>query len=382
MKYHKFFKKFSPFFALCCLGVAANAQIVNIPDQNFKNALLNHSPVIDTNNDGEIQQSEAQTATVLDVQGQAIQDLTGIATFVNITDLNCSNNQLINLSLEQNTQLEYLYCDSNQLISLDVDQCTNLKWLHCSNNNLTALDISQNTGLWDLVVSNNQLTSMDITQNTQLNYFNCISNQLTVLNISQNTSLNGFDCSDNQLIALDVSNNVDLQILTCAHNDITNLDLTQNINLLTFAGQDNDFTFLDARNGTNMDILLFDVQQNPNLTCIFVDDAIYSENDAYWFRDPASTYVETQAQCDALGTNDLTFQQLMVYPNPVNMRFYITNPRKFQIEKVDVYDVLGKKVKSFLLNTGIYDITNLQNGLYFIKIYNGNKILTRKIIKK
>lgn len=34
---------------------SAMAQNVNIPDPNFKNALLNHNPIIDTNGDGEIQ---------------------------------------------------------------------------------------------------------------------------------------------------------------------------------------------------------------------------------------------------------------------------------------------------------------------------------------
>ena len=37
----------------------SQAQIVNIPDANFKNALLNHIPVIDLNGDSEIQISEA-----------------------------------------------------------------------------------------------------------------------------------------------------------------------------------------------------------------------------------------------------------------------------------------------------------------------------------
>src|SRR3954463_14569725 len=75
------------------------AQIVNIPDPNFKAKLLaadvtnsiastatnatipNTFNKIDVNNDGEIQQSEAAAVTLLDVNTSNIADLTGIEEF-------------------------------------------------------------------------------------------------------------------------------------------------------------------------------------------------------------------------------------------------------------------------------------------------------------
>lgn len=370
-------------FFLGCLGFSANAQIVNIPDSNFKNALLTHNPVIDTNADGEIQQSEAQAVTVMHVQGQGIQDLTGIGAFVNLTDLYCSNNQLTTLDLSQNTLLKYLYCESNQLNSLDVSQCVELQSLICSSNNLNTLDLTQNIHLWDLIVNNNQLTSLDLTPNIELDYLNCISNQLTSLILPQNADLHGIDCADNQLTTLDVSHNIYLQILTVAHNNMTSMDLTQNTELLTFAGQNNDFTFLDIRNGRNDDLLLFYGQDNPNLECIFVDDASYSENHPDWYRDPASTYVETQTQCDALASLEKTFfHSLLVYPNPVDKGFYISNPQNIQIDNVLVLDVLGNRVKSFSSGKSFYDLSGLQSGLYFVEISNKERSLARKIMKK
>ncbi len=76
------------------------AQNVNIPDVNFKNALLNHNPVIDTNGDEQIQVSEAEAFTgLLRADNRAIADLTGIEAFVNITQLHCYNNQLTSLNL-------------------------------------------------------------------------------------------------------------------------------------------------------------------------------------------------------------------------------------------------------------------------------------------
>ena len=58
-------KNYYLFFILLLVTLTAKAQIVDIPDTNFKNALLNHDPIIDINNDGEIQESEAESVTVL-----------------------------------------------------------------------------------------------------------------------------------------------------------------------------------------------------------------------------------------------------------------------------------------------------------------------------
>lgn len=381
MELELLFRKFFLSFVLFGLTLGLSAQIVNIPDQNFKNALLNHTPVIDTNNDGEIQVSEAQVVTILYVSGKSIQDLTGIGSFVNITGLFCNDNQLTSIDLSQNTVLNTLECSNNQFATLDISQYAALYSLSCSGNQLTSLDLSQNPGLEYLNVRNNFLTSLDISQNN-LDVLDCSFNQLTSLDLSQQSNLYSLICIGNQLVNLDTSLNMGLTILGCSYNNLTSLDLTQNISLGVFGAEHNQLTFLDVRNGNNTAITLFDTQNNPDLKCIFVDDATYSENHPDWFRDPASTYVETQAQCDALGTKDLAFQQLMVYPNPVRTHFYITNPQNLQIEKVAVYDVLGKKVKSFGSNTRVYAISGLHNGLYFVTIYSGNKSLTRKIIKK
>ncbi len=65
----------------------ASAQIVNIPDPNFKIALLNYTPPIDTNEDGEIQVSEAEAVIyLLRLDNKGINDLTGIEAFVNLRD--------------------------------------------------------------------------------------------------------------------------------------------------------------------------------------------------------------------------------------------------------------------------------------------------------
>jgi hypothetical protein len=64
-------------FGIVLMAIVAQAQVVNIPDANFKARLLAIS-FLDANNDGSIQVSEAQKVKTLDVSYKEIQDLTGI----------------------------------------------------------------------------------------------------------------------------------------------------------------------------------------------------------------------------------------------------------------------------------------------------------------
>lgn len=157
--------------------LAANAQIVNIPDTNFKAYLVGNS-AINTNGDSEIQEIEAQAFTgTIDCSNLSIIDLTGIEVFTALTELICYNNQLASLDVSKNVFLTKLHCDNNQLTSLNISQNTVLTSLSCKNNLLTSLDVSANTTLTEIFCHNNQLTSLDVSQNIDLTVLDCWNNQ-------------------------------------------------------------------------------------------------------------------------------------------------------------------------------------------------------------
>ncbi|WP_445456522.1 hypothetical protein [Flavobacterium sp. HNIBRBA15423] len=204
--------------------------IVTIPDANFKASLLAHGnsitgngiSKIDTNDDGEIQISEAQVyAGTINCFDKNISDLTGIEAFINITGLGVVNNQLASLNISQNTALEVFNCGGNQLTSLDVSQNTVLKFLYCYENQLTSLDVSQNIALTQLNCQSNQLTNLDVSQNVALTLLACLSNQLTSLDVSQNVALIQLHCYDNQLISLNLANgnNDELIVMKASNNN-------------------------------------------------------------------------------------------------------------------------------------------------------------------
>ena len=154
----------------------ANAQIVNIPDNNFKAKLI--ALGVDANGDGQIQNSEAITRFGLDVSNSNISNLTGIRSFLNLQTLNCSNNQLSTLNFSGLNALFTLNCNNNaitainftgvnlnsfncgfnQLSSLNVNNMSNLEILGCNDNALTNLDLSNMTSLLNVVCYNNLLS--------------------------------------------------------------------------------------------------------------------------------------------------------------------------------------------------------------------------------
>lgn len=108
------------------------AQIVYIPDANFKAKLLEASPSntiaqnnmgqfikIDINDDGEIQDSEALLVRKLNVNNSNISSLEGINSFINIRELLVNDNSLTSLNLNGLTSINYLEIKNNQIVSQD-----------------------------------------------------------------------------------------------------------------------------------------------------------------------------------------------------------------------------------------------------------------------
>src|SRR5690606_39064545 len=113
---------------------------------------------------------------------------------------------------------------------------------------------------------------------------------------------------------------------------------------------------------------------------IFVDDKEYMETNFGTAIDPNSHFVETEAECDALGVNGNKFLDVQIYPNPVTSILYIDSNSEFGIQNYElaITDVLGKKV----VESGIYgsyteiNVSYLQKGLYFLQLKKGKTVQT------
>ena len=122
------------------IGQICFAQIVNIPDANFKAALIEQG--VDTNNDNEIQVAEAEAVTSLQFFHDNISSFEGIASFTNLIGFNSDNNPATSIDVSNNTSLEVLSFVANPISSIDLTNNTNLKHFTCKSGQLTSIDVS------------------------------------------------------------------------------------------------------------------------------------------------------------------------------------------------------------------------------------------------
>ncbi|MHA3786957.1 T9SS type A sorting domain-containing protein [Flavobacterium hauense] len=72
---------------------------------------------------------------------------------------------------------------------------------------------------------------------------------------------------------------------------------------------------------------------------------------------------------------------LNIYPNPTKAdRIYITTAKPAMSKEVEIYDMLGKKILQATLNGKELNISNLNRGVYIIKVREGDASATRKLV--
>ncbi|MDO7173100.1 T9SS type A sorting domain-containing protein [Mariniflexile sp. AS56] len=81
-----------------------------------------------------------------------------------------------------------------------------------------------------------------------------------------------------------------------------------------------------------------------------------------------------------LSTTTNTAFEFSTYPNPAKDVLYINT--KEPLQKVEVYDLLGKNVLSVKNNTEHINVSSLNKSLYILKLTSANGVSTKKFIKE
>ena len=407
--------------------------LVYIPDYNFEQYLETHDSLGNIVNTGDansmgngisydhyVYEGAIKNVDSLDIKSLAISDLTGIEYFTSLRYLDCSQNELEALNIENNLQLEILLADENQISQIDLSQNTLLKKVYLISNNLSeinlqfntliedarfsknnlqnidvsglthleyllvsfndlqSIDVSNCTNLFYLEVNRNRLTNVDISTCENLYYFYANFNQLAQIDVSHNINLGRFECMGNQLTEINVENNPKLYWVNFSFNQLTQLNLHIN-NLLRYVYvHDNQLQEFDFRNGNNTIIVDFEAYDNPNLSCIYVDDAEYATNN--WTEIDAQTkFVETESECEALSVTENTNTEFSIYPNPAQNILHIKNEGK--AGKIWIYNLQGQLIQT---NKGadMIDISPLPKGIYLIQIETSGLEKTNLFIKQ
>ncbi len=80
-----------------------------------------------------------------------------------------------------------------------------------------------------------------------------------------------------------------------------------------------------------------------------------------------------------INNNEYSKNLFSIYPNPSTGKFSIEFSNQQQITSVEIYNLLGESVFQ-QKNTNEIDLSSAAKGIYFVKVYAGEKIYTEKII--
>lgn len=315
------FKKTLLTTALIAAGLSANAQTTAIPDPAFEKALIDLAIDSDGIVNGQLLTTDALTVTNLTI-----------------------------ISPEVNNETQYI-------------------------TNLTGLEAFIN--LENLTVNSTMATTLNVRIFPLLKRLNCVDNMLTSLDVSNNPLLE----------YLDITSAGDVYPM----NEIRSIDLSNNpnINRLIAIGS---FNTINLRNGNNNPNMYIDVSAMVMLdedfinghTCIEVDDATAAVNNegpySGWtvrHRNQSYSFV---ASCLA-GTEDHALKTTIVYPNPASNILHIKQHGTPVIDKAVLYDISGREVREFttISEEGI-SVSNLEKGIYILKIGTGKETQNKKII--
>jgi len=316
-------------FVLFLAHLSITAQIVNIPDPQFKAKLLSGTATnhitqdlvgnwisMDLNNDGEIQASEAaniRDITIYSSNGNPFQisSIEGVKSFTNLEyldvsdcptllsadisgmqkvklvsfenninmssanftgcplleNINVSNANIVNLDISNLPKMNILTCTGGKVQTIDFTGSTTMKYLLCSDNDIASLNVSSLVDLYRFHISGNLLTSLDVSNLTKLEDLVCSSNLLTSINLQNTPKLKSLEASYNNLSTLNLSQSPILNYLRMFNNQLTSLDLSAVPLLQTLFLNNNQLTSLDISHNTILNS--FSIPNN-NLQSLFI----------------------------------------------------------------------------------------------------------------
>ncbi|MBB6370470.1 T9SS type A sorting domain-containing protein [Chryseobacterium shigense] len=307
------------FVPILCLSLGIKAQIINIPDANFKAKLLSSSPsntvakdvsgnyfTIDANADGEIDEGEVQVITELNISNANITTLgTVLNYFESLVKLDASNNlltsfqygyQLIsnyavlgtlrNASFKNNPNLQTFQFTGSPtgpypfgLEELDVENCPSLQSVKLQYNYLTYLNIKNCTNLEELDVTRNQLTNIDFLNNTNLKSVNISQNKFTDFSVSAPLLLH-LNLYNNDLTTFNIYNYPNLESLEIANNKIADVDVSnhqkiQELSVWNDYPPSSNSAYLKTVNANNCVALTqIRIIDMPNVEKIFIKNGV------------------------------------------------------------------------------------------------------------
>lgn len=203
------------------------SQDLEFSDTSFQRAVLNHSPLIDTNNDGVIQQSEADSVKVLDLYMTNINSIDDAIYFPNVIKIVGTENNINSVNIKNLRQLEVLLITANEITSLTIENLPSLKQLYVLGNKIDEFRTTGCQNIESLYLGLNEISMLDVKDFPNLTSLNISKNPISVIDLSNNSKLEQLSCAETNLDSIDLRNNPNLNFNISNFDDKTELILTK-----------------------------------------------------------------------------------------------------------------------------------------------------------
>lgn len=377
------------------------SQIVNIPDPALKNYLVNENCVdnnfdntyeddVDTNNDGEIQVSEAQAVLNLLITDPTITSMIGIEAFSNIEFLNVFNTALTEFDASVIPSVNHLRCSSTPtLTSIDLSGLSNVTILNLRDVGLTEVDLSELTNAQDITVRQSPVTTLDVSNLTNLETLSCVDSVVENLITDGSTNLKFLYIFDSNILSLDLSTNPNIEIIRVNNANLSSLDVSGLNNLVELNARSNDLTSMQfGSNDALTEVFLeFNELNSLSLTALpslqtfragsnlLTSVNLSSDLDALSsidLRDNLLTSLDASNldQLSFLGvaTNDLNFLNISNLPNLSTLTINSNNLTELDLEGTSNIEFMNCSDNLF----NFLDFTNQNSPMFFIADNNPN----------
>ena len=281
-----------------------------------------------------------------------------IRIYGNVKGIDIGNNWHKRIvDFDNNTELIAIYIRGSAK-RINVSNCIKLRGLYCGGCNLTSIDLSQLT----------ELTYLYIGGNLSLSY----------LDLSNQKKLKYLYCENSGLISLDLRGLSELLDIYCFNTKIST------------AGYDSIFCALPERSGIGNDygqFILYSESFPSTYNIVIATNSQNAISKGWYVLNRGFEYMPPTTgtfDCSTIGVEDIDVDivEAKIYPNPAIDRLNIDSKEK--IQKLEVYDALGRKVVSKIpkQNNFSLDISNLEQGIYILKLQTKEGIGSYKVVEK
>ncbi|MBP1645024.1 MAG: inlJ [Bacteroidetes bacterium] len=280
-----------------------------------------------------------------------------IRIYGNVTkiDFRCSDGIIRGFNIDSNSYLTQIWAYNLVYKNVSFNNSNNLEVLYLQYSSIESIDVRNLENLIYLgVPGNEELTKLDLRELTRLKILMFQNTGVSDININGLNELRDIDCYNTNLSTMGYDS------LFCALPECS--DSLSGMIVVIYDSTYSDFPTYMSSNSQNL-----------------ISKNWFPTDRNYQLMPPSYGTFD----CSSIGMDDieLDFVEAKVYPNPAID--YLSIETKEVVQMLEVYDALGRRAISKTPNQNNFslDISNLEKGIYILKLQTNEGIGSYKIVK-